>query len=159
MRPAPRACTLLAMLVGLLLSRTVPLPAAVNGGAMNLFAAAEERNPELDSPAERRRHTRTSHDYPVRVWLCDAADDNPGLAAEMRDISASGMYVRLAGATEVGSLIAAEVRLSGGRGDGARLRVTGRVTRAERLVDGRRGVAVAFNNHMFAADEKSPGGE
>ena len=56
---------------------------------------------------------------------------------------------------ERGAALTAEVALCAGP---ERLSVSGRVTRVELLIDGRRGVAVAFDRHQFVSIEGSTRG-
>ena len=73
----------------------------------------------------------------------------------MRDVSAGGLYVGLDFAVEPDAVLAAEIARCPGP---ERLAASGRVTRVEVLIDGRRGVAVAFDRHQFVAVEGSTGG-
>ena len=108
-------------------------------------AHGDNRNFETP-PAERRRHPRNEVSTHAVVRGADAVGQPFEAEGDLRDVSAGGLYVRLDRAVEPGAALAAEVALCPGR---ELLAASGHVTRVELLIDGRRGVAVAFTSHSF----------
>ena len=74
---------------------------------------------------------------------------------DLKDVSAGGLYMRLAEAVERGAALTAEVALCARP---ERPSVSGRALRVERLIGVRRGVAVAYDRQQFVAVEGSTGG-
>lgn len=69
----------------------------------------------------------------------------------MKDISAGGLYVKLAQEVETDAALASEVALCP-----ERLAVSESVTRVELLIDGRRGVTIAFDRHSSSQLKDPP---
>ena len=119
------------------------------------MAAHGENGNHEAPPAERRGHPRNEVSTSAVVRGTDAGGRPFEAEGDVRDVSASGLYVRLDREVEPDAALAAEFALCPGP---ERLAVSGRVTRVEVLIDGRRGVAVAFDRHQFLAAEGSTRG-
>ena len=105
----------------------------------------DNRNYEAPA-AERRRHPRNEVSTCAVVRGVDTSGQPFEAEGDVRDVSAGGLSVRLDYEVEPGAELAAEVALCPSPD---RLAASGRVTRVELLIDGRRGVAVAFTSHSF----------
>jgi hypothetical protein len=110
-----------------------------------MTAHGDNRNYEAP-PAERRRHRRNEVSTRAVVRGVDAGGRPFEAEGAVRDVSAGGLYVRLELAVEPGAALTAEIALCPGP---ERLAASGRVKRVELLIDGRCGVAVAFDRHQF----------
>ena len=93
---------------------------------------------------ERRRQPRINISARASVRGVDASGRGFEAEGELRDISAGGLYVRLAEMVEVGSRITAEVFVTAG--PEADFVFTGEVVRSEPLIDLRHGAAVRFSS-------------
>ena len=101
---------------------------------------------------ERRRHPRIDEALPVKVSGVDEDGQTFESATLLDNISAGGLYMRLARCLALGMQLSVTVRFTANPSSDApavRLSATGEVLRAVMLPDGTCGVAVAFTNYLF----------
>jgi hypothetical protein len=101
---------------------------------------------------ERRRVIRVDVPFPATVRGVDRMGERFTLDAALDNLSACGLYVRLARSVEPGTTLFVVVRLSTAPADAASapyVAFRGLVRRVEPQSDGRYGLAVEFTRHRF----------
>jgi c-di-GMP-binding flagellar brake protein YcgR len=107
--------------------------------------------PALPAHAERRRALRVDLPFAAIVRGMDATNDRFTEHATLDNLSACGLYLRLRRPVEPGGNLFLVVRLAitDEQAPAARIALRGTVVRSESLMDGRCGVAIAFDQHRF----------
>ena len=102
--------------------------------------------------AERRRKPRIREPFPVTVHGVDGSGEAFEINTHLDNLSASGLYLRLAECVEPGMRLFIVIRLSAAPAEEAsapRIAIHGVVLRAEFRSEMECGVAVAFTHHRF----------
>jgi hypothetical protein len=99
---------------------------------------------------ERRRHPRISAPFPTQVLVTDANGARCTLEARLHNLSAGGLYLRLAQRLEPGTLVYVVVQYAHPpEGALVHLAMQGVVRRVQPETYGQSGVAVQFTQHQF----------
>src|SRR5689334_858575 len=100
----------------------------------------------LKKPGERRFNARLVAPYPARLFGVDAEGRHFRESAQVENISAGGVFIRLQRTVRLTSCVGVAVRLAHSEriGPAVRLAARGIVVRLEPQVDGTNGVAVEF---------------
>ncbi len=106
-------------------------------------------NTERAGALERRAKPRIKEPFPARVWGVDTAGHPFSLDCLLDNMSARGLYLRMARRMEAGGDISLAVRLSNSQENGAIAGVRGMVLRNEPQPDGRHGIAVIIRHQEF----------
>ena len=120
----------------------------MNGSAANLRSAGLSLNTSVD----RRSAPRIDHPFAAIVRGWDATGDRFTLEAVLDNLSASGLYFRLARPVELGATLFVVVRLTAAPSQSAAgpgVAIRGVVRRVDRRPGGVCGIAVAFKRHRF----------
>ena len=102
-----------------------------------------------------RRHTpRIAESFPVKVRAVDDSGHRFDAETVVDNISAGGVYLRLAEVLREGDELFMMVRMSLSEGDsgieiGARVAAKGTVRRVDTQPDGKLGLAISFKQHRF----------
>jgi hypothetical protein len=108
---------------------------------------------------DRRRALRVDLPFVATVRGVDATGERFTECATLDNLSACGLYLRLRRPVEPGVSLFLVVRLTiaaDEQSPGARVALRGTVVRAESLMDGRCGVAIAFEQHRFLYADSTP---
>ncbi len=104
------------------------------------------------SIVERRSCTRINEPFPVTVNGTDPAGQEFQSETLLDNLSAGGLYMRLARHLEPGAKLSFVVRMASGENQdemAPRIAAKGIVLRVEPQADGRYGLGVAFTQHRF----------
>jgi hypothetical protein len=126
-----------------------PPPAEPARGAESPSSAAPSLLP-FAFGTERRRHPRISAPFPTQVLVTDANGARCTLEARLHNLSAGGLYLRLAQRLEPGTLVYVVVQYAHPpEGALVHLAMQGVVRRVQPETYGQSGVAVQFTQHQF----------
>lgn len=98
---------------------------------------------------ERRGKPRINEPFPAEVRGVDASGELFQAETVLDNLSASGLYLRLARRVERDTEVSIVTRLSSVPTEGALVAMRGVVVRTEPQVDGSYGMAVVLEQHLF----------
>ena len=107
---------------------------------------------KTDYTSDRRQQPRIYEQFPVRVEGVDSSGGSFDDAVRLDNVSAGGLYLKLARPVERGAQLAMAIRFSNVElmaASAPRLAVRGVVLRVDPQPGGTFGLAVAFTHHRF----------
>jgi hypothetical protein len=101
-------------------------------------------------PVERRGQARISRPFAARV--CGVSRDGEAFEVDtvLENLSASGSYLRMGEALEVGTKVFLRVRLGLNGGPGPTADIQGEVVRVEPVAGGGYGIALSFRQYRLS---------
>ena len=128
-------------------------PTAALRGNMQTIPDVVDRLSTIRRGAERRGKPRICEPFPATVQGVNAQGEPFELSAVLDNLSAGGLYLRLAHCITEGTKLFVTIRLSFAAMDeevsASRVATHGVVLRAEPMLSGACGVALRFTDHQF----------
>jgi hypothetical protein len=115
----------------------------------DLIKLSDARASTHSTQVERRRKPRVAEPFPATILGSDSVDLRGKANCTLDNISATGLYLRIAAVLEAGSPVRVVVHLWRSADTGATVALDGHVLRSELQADGKHGHAIQIQRHRF----------